>query len=66
MNYLYNTPEEVMKAIDLGVEDTLRDQPQLKPQEDDVYHDIAQSMMYECPIKVAREVARRTGVSSPV
>lgn len=58
----YKTVEDATKAIDLGVEDTLRDNPDLKPQEDTIYHDIAQSVMIECSDDVARELARRTGV----
>jgi hypothetical protein len=60
--YEYKTVEDAMRAVDLGVEDTLKDQPDLKEQEDSIYHDICQSIMIMCPPEVARELARRTGV----
>lgn len=62
---MYRNVEDVMKAIDLAVEDTIADQPSLKGQEDDVYHDIAQSFMYDCPPAIRRELSRRTGVDMP-
>lgn len=63
---MYGSVEDAMRAIDLAVEDTLADSPELKEHEDDVYHDIAQSMMYECAPAIRRELSRRTGVSIPV
>jgi hypothetical protein len=60
--YTYQTVEEAMRAVDLGVEDTLRDQPEPQASEDSVYHDICQSIMSDCPPLVARELGRRTGV----
>jgi hypothetical protein len=60
--YQYKTYEDAMHAVNVAVEDTLRDQPHLKPQEDDVFHDMVQSIMLDCPPEIARELARRNGV----
>jgi hypothetical protein len=62
---VYNSVEDAMKAIDLAVEDTIADQPNLKEQEDSVYWEICQSIMYDCPPYIRDELARRTGVSVP-
>jgi hypothetical protein len=61
----YNSVEDAMKAVDLAVEDTLADQPDLKEQEDSVYWEIAQSIMYDCSETIRRELSRRTGVTIP-
>ncbi len=59
---LYKTVEAAMDAVEGGVEDTLRDNPELKSQEDEVYHDMVQAIMWDCTPSVARELGRRTGV----
>lgn len=51
-----------MEAIDIAVEDTLKDQPHLKHQEDDVYHDMVQAIMFDCDLATVRELERITGV----
>lgn len=64
-NMFYNSVEDAMKAVDLATEDTIADQPQLKEQEDSVYWEICQSIMYDCSLAIRRELSRRTGVSIP-
>lgn len=59
----YETVEDAMKAVDIGVEETLKDNPELAREEDSVYHDINQSIQMDCDPEVAKELARRTGVS---
>lgn len=58
----YQSVEDAMKAVDLAVEETLADNPELEEAEDDVYHDMVQSVMLECDVSVARELGRVTGV----
>jgi hypothetical protein len=61
----YNSVEDAMKAIDLATEDTIKDSPELQAQEDSVYWEIAQSIMYDCSLEIRRELSRRTGVPIP-
>jgi hypothetical protein len=61
----YNSVEDAMKAIDLATEDTIKDSPDLQEQEDSVYWEIAQSIMYDCSETIRRELSRRTGVIIP-
>lgn len=58
----YNKLSDAMEAIDIAVEDTLKDQPHLKHQEDDVYHDMVQAIMFDCDLATVRELERITGV----
>jgi hypothetical protein len=60
--YHYNTYEEAMKAVDVAVEETLSDNPHLKAQEDDIFHDIVQAIMPDCTPEVEAELSQRTGV----
>jgi hypothetical protein len=62
----HNSVEDAMKAIDLAVEDTIADNPDLQAQEDSVYWEIAQSIMYDCSLEIRKELSRRTGVTIPV
>lgn len=59
----YEAVEDAMKAVDIGVEETVRDNPKLANEEDTIYWDICQSTMYECDEEIAKELARRTGVT---
>jgi hypothetical protein len=59
----YQNVADAMKAIDVALEETLADSPELKDQEDSVYWDLNQSIQMDCETEVARELARRTGVS---
>jgi hypothetical protein len=61
----YNSVEDAMKAIDLATEDTIKDSPDLQEQEDSVYWEIAQSIMYDCPVAIRKELSQRTGVTIP-
>ena len=63
--YEYNTIEDAMYAIDVAVEDTLKDQPHLKEYEDDVYHDMVQAIMPDCTLSIQYELECRTGVPRP-
>jgi hypothetical protein len=61
----YASVEDAMKAIDLATEDTIKDAPDLQEQEDSVYWEIAQSIMYDCSPEIRNELAKRTGVPIP-
>lgn len=58
----YKTVADAMKAVDIAVEDTIKDQPQLKEYEDDVYHDMVLAIALDCDDAVVLELSRRTGI----
>jgi hypothetical protein len=61
----YKTYADALRAVEDAVEDTLRDQPHLRPQEDDVFHDMVQAIMPDCDPDLAAELSQRTGVDIP-
>jgi hypothetical protein len=61
----YTNVADALKAIDLALEDTLRDAPHLANQEDSLYWDMAQSVMGECDSATASELSRVSGVDLP-
>lgn len=61
----YRTYNDAMNAIEVAIKETIKDQPELKEYEDEVFHDIVRAYMPECTWTVAVELSRRTGVSLP-
>jgi hypothetical protein len=59
----YTNVNEALAAVETGVCDVLNDQPHLAGEEDSVYWDMAQAIMWDCSPAVARELARVTGVT---
>ncbi len=60
----YRTFAAAMDAIERGVADAEADMPELAGGPD-IYHDIAQAIMWDCTDEVRREVSRCTGVALP-
>lgn len=61
----YTDLDEALKAVDVAVMETVADNPELAPEADSVYWDMAQSIMSDCSPSVARELSRVTGVDLP-
>lgn len=56
-DFEYGSFEEVADAIEAGVQDCLADNPGGEVSEDDAAHDIAISLMTQCPPSVKYEIA---------
>jgi hypothetical protein len=62
---MHSSIESALAAVEVAVEDTLNDNPELKSQEDTIYWDMVQAIFWDCTAGIGAELCRITGVSVP-